>query len=251
MAPEEALDSPVCVASLMGDKDLVTRMLPPARTQPNLKPVEVKLPFGVLGQCLWNAARSGSVELVEFWLSKGANPKVQPPKTRDWTLGLSLLANGIASGNPEMVSRLLDLDLDVHGPVMEGEPLLNFALERAGNHATEIVAELVKAGADVNARGHLGETPIFAANYAPASVKTLLAAGADLEARDDNGNTPLIRYGFKEDMVRELLANGANPTLVNKRGDTPLKVAHQYSCPACATLIDDALKKWGGTVAAP
>jgi hypothetical protein len=222
-------------------------MLRPVRSQPNLKPVEVKLPPSVISQCLWNAARSGKVGLLELWLNKGANPKVQPPKTRDWTLGLSLLANGIVSGNPEMVSKLLDLELDVRAPVMEGEPLLNFALERAGVHATEIVAELVKAGADVNARGHLGETPIFAANYAPDAVKVLLAAGADLEARNDNGDTPLIRYGFQEPMVRELLADGANPTLMNKRGDTPLKVAHQYSCPACATLIEEALKKWGGT----
>jgi hypothetical protein len=247
VAPEETLDSPVCVASGMGDKDLVARMLRPARSRPNLKPVEVKLPPSVLSQCLWNAARSGKVGLLELWLNKDANPKVQPPKTRDWTLGLSLLANGIMSGNPEMVSKLLDLELDVHAPVMEGEPLLNFALERAGVHATEIVAELVKAGADVNARGHLGETPIFAANYAPDAVKVLLAAGADLEARNDNGDTPLIRYGFQEPMVHELLADGANPTLMNKRGDTPLKVAHQYSCPACATLIEEALKKWGGT----
>jgi hypothetical protein len=136
IALEETLDSPVCVASKAGDKDLVVRMLQARRTQPSLKPSEVKLPFVILGQCLWNAARSGNVELVELWLSRGANPKVQPPKTRDWTLGLSLVANGILSGNPEMVGRLLDLTPDVHAPVMEGEPLLTFALQRGGDHAT-------------------------------------------------------------------------------------------------------------------
>ena len=225
VAPEESLDSPVCVASFMGDKDLVSRMLQSVRKQP--KPAQSKLAPSLLSQCLWNAARSRNVGLVEFWLSKGADPKKQASKTKDWTLGLSLLANGILSGSPEMVGKLLDLELDVHAPVMDGEPLLNFALERAGVHAGEIVSELVKAGADVNARGHLGETPIFAANSAPDAVKTLLAAGADLEAQDDNGNTALIRYGFMEPMVRELLADGANPTLVNKRGETPLKVARQ------------------------
>lgn len=247
VAPEETLDSPVCVASGMGEMDLVARMMRPARTPPTLKPSEVRLPSAVLGQCLWSAAHSGNVELVEFWLNKGADPKKQPPTTKDWTLRLSLLANGILSSNREMVNKLLDLELDVHAPVMEGEPLLTFALERAGAHATEIVAELVKAGADVNARGRLGETPLFAANSAPDAVKILLAAGADLEARDDNGNTALIRYGFSEAMVRELLADGANPTLANKRGDTPLKIAHQLSCPACASLIEEALKKWVGT----
>lgn len=244
IAAEETLDSPVCVASGKGNEDLVARMLRTVRTQP-----KIKLPPGVLGQCLWSAARSGNVSLVEFWLKKGADPKVQPPKTKDWTLELSLLASGILSGNPEMVDKLLHLKLDVRAPVIEGQPLLIFALERGGSHATEMVAELVEAGADVNARGHLGETPIFAANNAPDAVKILLAAGANLEARSDNGDTALIRYAFMEPMVRELLADGANPTLVNKRGETALKNAHQYACPACATLVENALKNWSGTSA--
>lgn len=244
IAAEESLDSPVCVASGKGNQELVARMLRAPRTQP-----KIKLPSGVLGQCLWSAARSGNVELVEFWLNRGADPKAQPPKTKDWTLELSLLGSGILSGNPEMLDKLLNLKLDVHAPVIEGQPLLIFALERGGSHATEMVAELVKAGADVNARGHLGETPIFAANHTPDAVKILLAAGADLEARNDNGDTALIRYAFMEPMVRELLADGANPTAVDKRGETPLKNAHQYSCPACATLIENALKNWSGTSA--
>jgi hypothetical protein len=33
---------------------------------------------------------------------------------------------------------------------------------------------------------------------------------------------------------------------VGKRGDTALKVAKQYGCPACATLIEDALKRRSG-----
>jgi hypothetical protein len=43
-------------------------------------------------------------------------------------------------------------------------------------------------------------------------------------------------------MVRELLTDGADPAAVAKNGDTALKVAKQYHCPACATLIEAALK---------
>jgi len=77
VAPEESLDSPLCVASFMGDKDLVSRMLQSVRRQPNPKPAQSKLAPSVLSQCLWNAARSGNVGLVEFWLNKGADPKKQ------------------------------------------------------------------------------------------------------------------------------------------------------------------------------
>jgi len=249
LAPEETLDSPVCVASRMGDGELVAQMLRPARTQPKLKQGVLRVPSEILSQCLWNAAHSGNPKIVEFWVNRGANPKVQPPKTRDWALGLSLLANGILSGNPEMVRMLLGLDPDLHALVVEDEPLLTFALQRGGDHATEMVGDLVKAGADVNARGHLGATPIFAAGHFPDAVKILLAAGADLEARNDNGDTALISCAFQEPMVRELLADGANPTVANKRGETPLKVAHQLSCPACVTLIENAVKNWGSASA--
>ena len=157
------------------------------------------------------------------------------------------------SGNPDVVRKLLEYRMDLKAPVLENQPLMIFALERGGGTApqkSEIVEMLAKAGADVNARGNMKQTPIFFANYTPEAIKPLLAAGAELEARDANGNTPLIRYGFMEPMVRELLADGADPTLVAKNGDTALKVAKQYQCPACAILIETALKQ-RATVSAP
>jgi ankyrin repeat protein len=121
--------------------------------------------------------------------------------------------------------------------------LLSFAIQRGGGETPEIVGMLANAGADVNARGNQGQTPIFAAENMPEAIKPLLAAGAELEARDRYGNTPLIRYAFMEPMVKELLADGADPAAVGRNGDTALKVAKQYKCPACATLIEDALKQ--------
>jgi ankyrin repeat protein len=117
-------------------------------------------------------------------------------------------------------------------------------LERGkSKQIAEIITRLAKAGADVNARGNLDETPIFAANYQPEAVKPLLEAGANLEARNRIGDTPLIRYGFMEPMVRELLANGADPTAVAKNGDTALKIARGFQCPTCAALIEAAQKQ--------
>jgi len=207
------------------------------------------LPSDVIGQCLLGASRSGNLELLEYWLDKGADPTVQPVKTEDWTSGLSVLANGIISGNVAVVQKLLEYKVDVHASISLGGsvPILIFALERGGKQAAEIAEALIAAGADVNARGYADETPIFAAHYAPDAVKAILAAGADLDARNKNGDTALIRYAFSEGMVKELLADGADPTLKNNRGETALTAAKQFqsTCPGCVTLIEQALKKLG------
>jgi Domain of unknown function (DUF6438) len=242
VSPNDNAASPVCVASGVGDLGLVKQMMEPATAKAGAQK-KAQVPIRVANLCLLSAAHSGSVDVLQYWLDKGADPIGQPVKVAEaGTSELSPLANGIMSGKAEMVRKLLDYKVDLQSPV-QGEPLLIFALTRGGKETPEMVEMLVMAGADVNVRGHMGETPIFEAQNSPGAVKSLLAAGADLEARDQNGNTALIRYGFMEPMVRELLADGADPSLAAKNGDTALKIAKQYQCPDCATLIEAALKE--------
>jgi ankyrin repeat protein len=234
--------SPVCVASGNGDVELVERMMEPAAKK-DPAPKRAVVSQTVKDQCLIAAARSGSLGMLQLWLDEGANPMAPPVKTTDeWVAGWGLLANGIVSGKAEMVRKLLEFKPDVTGQVQE-QPLLTFALERGGKETAQIVELLVKAGADVNARNWMGQTPLFAAGFTPDAVKPLLAGGAELEARDHNGRTVLINQAFIEPMVRELLADGADPTATAKNGDTALKVAKQFSCPSCAALLEAALKQ--------
>lgn len=251
VSPDPSKRSPVCVASEMGDLDLVGRMTKPPATKDG-EQAKVEIPTAVAQQCLWNAARSGNVDVLQYWLDRGANPKVQPTKVaQDYSSGLSILANALMSGRAEMVRRLLNYKLDVNVQVQD-RPLLQFAMQRDGNKdEVEVVAMLIKAGADVNARDFMGETALFAANWYPEIIKPLVAAGADLEARDNNGSTVLVRYAFMEPMVRELLADGADPTATNKRGESAVTTAKQYGCPACVTLIEAALKQRLGNGAVP
>ncbi|RSL17878.1 ankyrin repeat protein [Edaphobacter aggregans] len=239
VAPVAGTASPVCVVSSVGDVSLVKSMTEYTKT----------FPPRVLNECLSSSARSGNLTLLQLWLDHGADPRAKPEKIKgDWISDVGPLPNALISGNADVVRKLLDYKVDVHANVQENEPLLFWALERnqskdEGQQIAEIITMLAEAGADVNVRGNMNETPIFAANYHPEAIKALLAAGADIEARDRNGNTPLIRNAFMEKVVRELLADGADPAAVAKNGDTALKNAHQYSCPACATLIEEALEK--------
>jgi ankyrin repeat protein len=64
-----------------------------------------------------------------------------------------------------------------------------------------VVAELIKAGADVNAHNendHWGTTPLHAAAHAnqAAIAKLLIAGGADLHAQDREGRTPIFHTTF-------------------------------------------------------
>jgi ankyrin repeat protein len=61
----------------------------------------------------------------------------------------------------------------------------------AGGH-DDVVAVLIAAGADLNARQSGGYAPLHGAaqNGAIATIDRLLAAGADRGARNDAGRTP-------------------------------------------------------------
>jgi ankyrin repeat protein len=89
----------------------------------------------------------------------------------------------------------------------------------AGNH-DEVVAVLIAAGADVNARQAGGYTPLQGAaqNGADVTVDRLLAAGADRGARNDAGETAAdvaAAAGHAELAAR--LRRGVRPALAAPR----------------------------------
>jgi ankyrin repeat protein len=247
---DDSAPSPVCTASEMGDLSLVRRMMN-WYSAPNEGTARSggRLPKPVSNRCLADAAGSGQVELVQFWLSRGADPKATPKRRVSWASGESVLASAIRSENPEVVREILKYKVDLHRLIDDTEPILSYALEngqfgKGEGERTEIVKMLIKAGADVNARGRIGQTPIFCAIKTPGAVKLLVAAGADINARDVFGNTALIRNAYYEPFIEEMLRYGANPAAVNNNGDTPLK--RTDFCRPCAALIEAALKSRTG-----
>ena len=80
----------------------------------------------------------------------------------------------------------------------------------------DVAEVLVRLGADVNARDHVGRTPMHhAANLGQLAVIEVLArAGADLSIRDEEGMTPLMwgeisRTGRNREVIAMLRAHGA------------------------------------------
>ena len=108
-----------------------------------------------------------------------------------------------------------------------------FALIWAAQNGHEpVVAELVKAKADVNARTSKGGTTalaLAAQNGHEAIVNALLAAGADVNAPGMAGWTPLMKAAHfgNQTIVEALLAAGADRRSHDADGNTALDLARE------------------------
>jgi hypothetical protein len=120
--------------------------------------------------------------------------------------------------------------------IYQGDTALHIA---AAAYQTEIVRELLVAGADVRARNRRGQEALHAASIgSPGSLRwnpssqqatiiVLIEAGADPNVMDKSGVSPLhkaVRTRCAA-AVRTLLNLGADPTRPNKNGSTPTLLA--------------------------
>jgi ankyrin repeat protein len=99
---------------------------------------------------------------------------------------------------------------------------------------TDLIAPLVKAGADINAREARGFTALILAAYNehPDTVDALIAAGADACLPDrDQGNTAQMGVAFKgnDAIAARLLKAGCDVNARNKAGQTALMMAALFA----------------------
>ena len=94
------------------------------------------------------------------------------------------------------------------------------------------INEAISNGANVNARDHIGTTPLMAAASSIASdpevIKVLISAGANIDAQDSMGMTPLAlasRFSSNPEIIAILLRLGADPNVKDKDG----KIAIDYA----------------------
>ncbi|CAK7219974.1 hypothetical protein SBRCBS47491_004032 [Sporothrix bragantina] len=104
-----------------------------------------------------------------------------------------------------------------------------------------VVRLLLENGADVEAKGRLGWTPLsLAAGLGlEALAQLLLENGADVETKDNNGQTPLslaAELGL-EAVARLLLEKGADVKTKDNSGRTPLSYAADRDNEAVARLL--------------
>tara|TARA_R110002095_G_scaffold128661_1_gene111447 strand:+ start:1669 stop:2157 length:489 start_codon:yes stop_codon:yes gene_type:complete len=104
------------------------------------------------------------------------------------------------------------------------EGLNSKVLEAANAGNIEDMEELLKKGADINAKNNINFTPLHMAVYNENlnMIKFLLNNGADVNSKDKSNQTPLHMAAYMNnfDIVALLLHNGANITIKNSRNKT-------------------------------
>ena len=125
-------------------------------------------------------------------------------RRRDHVNDTALHAAAI-SGNAELVALLLRAGAD---PNAKGKYLDDTPLHHAADFdRVEAARLLVSAGAHLDVRDHKGRTPLWSAASLdhPAIVEILLAGGADPDARDTTGTTPFVAAAGRSGTAARLL----------------------------------------------
>jgi ankyrin repeat protein len=145
----------------------------------------------------------------------------------------TLLHEIAGQGNVRIVAALLRLGADPNASDGYGQTPLYwvsnaFPSDSAARAA--VVATLVQAGANVNARERVkgcSALHVAARRGNVLVAQALLECGADIEARDKYGDTPLHRAVKcrQAEMVAFLLATGADAQATSKSGQTPQQMA--------------------------
>ena len=146
-----------------------------------------------IGTGLMIAAWNGNIEMMELFVSRGANPR------RANNNGEQAVQLAAWNGHTAAVRWLLE-----RGGVLNRDDKHWNALHYAVfNGHTELAGELIQRGADVNARTPNGATPLMLAarEGRDDAAKLLLESGADTTAKSDWGDTALI-FAMRYDHYR-------------------------------------------------
>ncbi|MBI5430366.1 MAG: ankyrin repeat domain-containing protein [Nitrosomonadales bacterium] len=130
------------------------------------------------------------------------------------------LLDGVMNGDANIVRAAILKGANVNAKNRYGVPALLSALIQ--KKPDEIIKMLVRNGADVNAKGDAGWTPLIWAIYNDNAevVKALVSKGANVNAQDDNGKEALI-YAMEKNntvIIQKLLNNGADVNARNSNG---------------------------------
>jgi len=141
------------------------------------------------------------------------------------------VVKAVERGDTKTVRHYLDLGINANSRV-NNQNLLHFAGSK------EVAELLITKGADVNAKGGCGFTPLHIAAMLDRIkvAQTLIAKGADINAWTGSqyfNRTPLF-FARSPEMAKLLIAKGADVNAKNKNGWTPL---HKARSKAIAQIL--------------
>lgn len=196
---------------------------------------------------LHDAAGHDGAEIVNALLDAGADVNAGAGGYSGTPLMAAVWARATIS---ETVNALLDAGADVNLGSSNGDtPLLRTMISRPRpDEHDELLLKLLALGADPNARGGGGVTPLYAATRTvadgPQFIRALLEAGADPRTLTDDGASPLhaaarARLASTPEVITMLADLGLDVNGRDGTGQTPLHKARAYNnLPAIRKLLE-------------
>jgi Ankyrin repeats (3 copies)/Ankyrin repeats (many copies) len=199
--PHKSPAAPLYYAALCGFHDLVDHLI-------TKHPQDVNADGGHYVRPLVAALAGEHFQTADLLRHNGADLDVQ-----GWN-GKNPLHGAAYSGNLEVVRILIEYDpAYINARDDDGETPLHWASRGHNFKDSSVVRLLLEHGADVNAQGLNGWTPLHLASFKGALevVRPLLEHGADVEAKDNGGETALqvAASSGRDEVVKLLREHGA------------------------------------------
>lgn len=174
---------------------------------------------------------------------------VTDPNFFDPETGRTPLMTAVALADAPRTSALLAAHADPEAADENGVRAIHFA---AGEPDPALLRTLIVAGADINAGGRTGKTPVMEAARLGMiqNVRILIDAGAKLDVRDDlDRNVVMFAAMAKRsslDIVKLLHESGAPDFSFTSKGDTPLFLAIDHGNTDTALYLIDRIEQFAG-----
>ena len=186
--------------------------------------------------------KEAGAEVVEFLREKGAEELVIS-KEEALELSQGFWNDEGDFKSLEEIKELLKKGADVNAKDKFGRTAL---MKAAIIGQLDVVKYLVEHGADLEAKDGYGSTALMmSATWGELDVvKCLAEHGADLEAKDGDGRTALIIAAKKGvELVKYLVENGVDVNASDKNGKTALDIAKYYASYDCLKFLEEYQKK--------
>jgi 26S proteasome non-ATPase regulatory subunit 10 len=191
-----------------------------------------------------NAICKGDIDAVRKSLSGSKRAKMLSARGKDNSAVMHL---AISWERFDIAELLIHHGADVNAVGKDGRTPLHYAA-KIGSRSSDIINLLVSKGADINARDSLGNTPahLAVAENNADGLRTLAELGADLNAQDGIKNTPLHDAVEKRnhDMAAYLISQGVRTDIKGYRGATAHSLALDSDRMSFINLFNAPVKKW-------
>lgn len=185
------------------------------------------------------AATFANIEAIQILLDAGANVNAVCKR------GKSVLHWAVRTESLACCKILLDAGADVNIPDMEGvSVLMSFLGLASGPDLGKIVDLFLEAGIDVNVQNHTGMTALMSAaqRYSPKICGKIIKHGANLELRDHVGGTAMFHavYYRNDAALAFLIHQGISLDNLDNRDRSIVHFAAACANPKVMSILEAA-----------